>query len=124
MYYASLSCFFFQAEDGIRDSSVTGVQTCALPISAKATIRISIEWQEVHDPEFALQGDDVYREPLAKLGLAVFRQRDPAGAQLPADDFEWIARAQRLPLRSVSRPGSAGYGQVLEVSLPPAGPST
>src|SRR5260370_13902241 len=26
--------FFFQAEDGIRDSSVTGVQTCALPISA------------------------------------------------------------------------------------------
>src|SRR5207237_3819087 len=27
--------FFFQAEDGIRDSSVTGVQTCALPISAR-----------------------------------------------------------------------------------------
>src|SRR5438093_5244266 len=26
-------CFFFQAEDGIRDWSVTGVQTCALPIS-------------------------------------------------------------------------------------------
>src|SRR5260370_15581691 len=26
--------FFFQAEDGIRDSSVTGVQTCALPIFA------------------------------------------------------------------------------------------
>src|SRR5260370_17008066 len=26
--------FFFQAEDGIRDSSVTGVQTCALPIYA------------------------------------------------------------------------------------------
>src|SRR5262249_57000620 len=25
-------CFFFQAEDGIRDWSVTGVQTCALPI--------------------------------------------------------------------------------------------
>src|SRR5256885_14869828 len=26
-------CFFFQAEDGIRDYKVTGVQTCALPIS-------------------------------------------------------------------------------------------
>src|SRR5207247_7474793 len=25
-------CFFFQAEDGIRDPLVTGVQTCALPI--------------------------------------------------------------------------------------------
>src|SRR5207249_8298069 len=27
-------CFFFRAEDGIRDRNVTGVQTCALPISA------------------------------------------------------------------------------------------
>src|SRR5882762_8610594 len=31
-----MSFFFFQAEDGIRDSSVTGVQTCALPISPSA----------------------------------------------------------------------------------------
>src|SRR5207253_11331514 len=28
------ACFFFQAEDGIRDGHVTGVQTCALPILA------------------------------------------------------------------------------------------
>src|SRR5208283_5907731 len=28
--------FFFQAEDGIRDRDVTGVQTCALPISSPA----------------------------------------------------------------------------------------
>src|SRR5437867_5438009 len=28
--------FFFQAEDGIRDRTVTGVQTCALPISRPA----------------------------------------------------------------------------------------
>src|SRR5207244_6034166 len=28
--------FFFQAEDGIRDDLVTGVQTCALPIWARA----------------------------------------------------------------------------------------
>src|SRR5439155_11547871 len=28
--------FFFQAEDGIRDGHVTGVQTCALPISSLA----------------------------------------------------------------------------------------
>src|SRR5256886_7976711 len=32
--------FFFQAEDGIRDLTVTGVQTCALPISAKGTARV------------------------------------------------------------------------------------
>src|SRR5258706_1509407 len=42
----SCSFFFFQAEDGIRDWSVTGVQTCALPIFAilgaawPATVRL------------------------------------------------------------------------------------
>src|SRR5271169_890325 len=30
---SSMSFFFFQAEDGIRYATVTGVQTCALPIS-------------------------------------------------------------------------------------------
>src|SRR5579862_9940264 len=33
MLYFSFFFFFFQAEDGIRDGTVTGVQTCALPIS-------------------------------------------------------------------------------------------
>src|SRR5438034_11788046 len=33
MIIASIEFFFFQAEDGIRDHCVTGVQTCALPIS-------------------------------------------------------------------------------------------
>src|SRR2546429_3776352 len=33
--------FFFQAEDGIRDVAVTGVQTCALPISYQTT---AMEW--------------------------------------------------------------------------------
>src|SRR5258706_12513727 len=32
-FASAMSFFFFQAEDGIRDWSVTGVQTCALPIS-------------------------------------------------------------------------------------------
>src|SRR5438128_8808088 len=30
--------FFFQAEDGIRDATVTGVQTCALPILGRANL--------------------------------------------------------------------------------------
>src|SRR5688572_32484309 len=33
MWLISFFVFFFQAEDGIRDLTVTGVQTCALPIS-------------------------------------------------------------------------------------------
>src|SRR3989449_8321735 len=35
----ALSFFFFQAEDGIRDVAVTGVQTCALPISRRRGLR-------------------------------------------------------------------------------------
>src|SRR2546429_5439996 len=36
-----MSIFFFQAEDGIRDVAVTGVQTCALPISTRGKVRCS-----------------------------------------------------------------------------------
>src|SRR5438093_12294660 len=50
MYYICKLCiyvyiffFFFQAEDGIRDWSVTGVQTCALPISR--TCCASYRWE-------------------------------------------------------------------------------
>src|SRR3712207_9434870 len=35
-----MTFFFFQAEDGIRDIGVTGVQTCALPIAARRPLRV------------------------------------------------------------------------------------
>jgi len=37
--------FFFQAEDGIRDLIVTGVQTCALPISAITELMTRMRWK-------------------------------------------------------------------------------
>src|SRR5258708_26749228 len=40
--------FFFQAEDGIRDDLVTGVQTCALPILLKVWSTEAL-WQIVND---------------------------------------------------------------------------
>ena len=36
--------FFFQAEDGIRDTSVTGVQTCALPIYSLGSLPLSFNF--------------------------------------------------------------------------------
>src|SRR4030066_207604 len=38
---SSKAFFFFQAEDGIRDSSVTGVQTCALPICERNRVHLA-----------------------------------------------------------------------------------
>src|SRR5256886_3645423 len=45
--------FFFQAEDGIRDLTVTGVQTCALPISLPGpgrTTASSVHWLVLPGP--------------------------------------------------------------------------
>src|SRR5260370_21706220 len=38
-----MCAFFFQAEDGIRDSSVTGVQTCALPICGRTEYMLRVD---------------------------------------------------------------------------------
>src|SRR5690606_40367752 len=48
-YLSVPGCFFFQAEDGIRDFHVTGVQTCALPISWFADLDqkiYDVAWRE------------------------------------------------------------------------------
>src|SRR3954463_16832718 len=42
IYVLVVFVVFFQAEDGIRDYRVTGVQTCALPISSHT--RLSCDW--------------------------------------------------------------------------------
>src|SRR5437762_13700315 len=68
--------FFFQAEDGIRDTSVTGVQTCALPIlRARPTGRGSLD-----DPDFAVgrPGVEVPEERKSEtweIGRASCRER-------------------------------------------------
>src|SRR5256884_920163 len=54
--------FFFQAEDGIRDVAVTGVQTCALPISRTAISCDSHERREQH-----------FRRPAEKSGQVLVR---------------------------------------------------
>src|SRR5256885_13230398 len=46
--YKIVIFFFFQAEDGIRDYKVTGVQTCALPISGLEAVYLS-GWQVAAD---------------------------------------------------------------------------
>src|SRR2546430_5639504 len=41
----AVTYFFFQAEDGIRDLTVTGVQTCALPISTRSRTSAARSWR-------------------------------------------------------------------------------
>src|SRR5215510_15937039 len=54
--------FFFKAEDGIRDGHVTGVQTCALPISAADTMD---EVNEIHISVGSVDAPAVTGPPIA-----------------------------------------------------------
>src|SRR5690606_39476174 len=49
--------FFFQAEDGIRDFHVTGVQTCALPIFVGAADRAGDGGTAPHERQRGAEGD-------------------------------------------------------------------
>src|SRR5260364_347067 len=51
-YFDEVFFFFFQAEDGIRDDLVTGVQTCALPILFR---RHAVLWLSVVDGPLAVR---------------------------------------------------------------------
>src|SRR5688500_11828415 len=57
-----LTYFFFQAEDGIRDYKVTGVQTCALPIS-KQLERGTNEAPRVRLPQWVIEVDERLEHP-------------------------------------------------------------
>src|SRR5438034_11623284 len=64
-------CFFFQAEDGIRDHCVTGVQTCALPISQILVTNLD-EWiprQVVGAYQRRWPVEQINRELKTDLGL-------------------------------------------------------
>src|SRR5256885_4571096 len=75
--------FFFQAEDGIRDYKVTGVQTCALPIYAHAD-RERARDLDARETEVGLHGAEQNREavvedaPRDRLGDAESGHDDPA----------------------------------------------
>src|SRR5215469_6591016 len=70
--------FFFQAEDGIRDLYVTGVQTCALPIYAR--------FKQIHTRGDAPQA--------ATRGV-----QNKAGAQMPADVGNTLIEVRRYARR-------------------------
>src|SRR2546423_13451490 len=74
------SCFFFfQAEDGIRDKLVTGVQTCALPICCLLLEAGSpVEWETTDEPAEGIleivaawrRGGEVQRDPVGGFGFS------------------------------------------------------
>src|SRR5438105_12413544 len=107
--------FFFQAEDGIRDPLVTGVQTCALPIyprfcisragraSRRRTDDSLVAWERSNARHVTLSS--AAKRPCAPADLvdgeAVFAQ----------NDFAWRGRAEALDAQQVTR--------VADIAVPP-----
>src|SRR5256885_17154493 len=65
--------FFFQAEDGIRDYKVTGVQTCALPIYGRLQVAVHCGAQSTWDTaQLAAHAADVGADGVAVMAPPYF----------------------------------------------------
>src|SRR5687767_15427828 len=90
--------FFFQAEDGIRDKLVTGVQTCALPI-----------WRP-------LQACRARAPPAARSGARARERRPPGAAPPPARPAARVPRSS-LYLQGLRQIGRASCRERVEISV-------
>src|SRR2546422_8533574 len=89
--------FFFQAEDGIRDVAVTGVQTCALPILQARMLRST-----AHEVASAEASGTLAEVAEHRYGLLVTFRRDGTPVATPV----WAAVAgQRVFLRAERNSG-------------------
>src|SRR3989454_515664 len=81
--------FFFQAEDGIRDYKVTGVQTCALPIYRQARVAVAGQTADrgAHDLLPPERGDaDLGAHALFLIGRPIIIETPPTVKRAPATD--------------------------------------
>src|SRR5205085_3678435 len=74
-----------QAEDGIRDLTVTGVQTCALPISTQLPQRLSFLGRE--------HSEEKHHDPLERYGHVC---RDAVGSGSESDPGRMVQRLRGL----------------------------
>src|SRR6266498_4902105 len=138
MYFLLLFFFFFQAEDGIRDADVTGVQTCALPISHQVGKRAlgQIDQGREHPPGMsaAAATDNRYTRGIAEFvsGLAYeaipreVRERikllilDSLGCALYGAHLEWCRILQRTLKKLDGSTACGVWGTAQRLSAPHA----
>src|SRR5699024_12051226 len=85
---SELRFFFFQAEDGIRDRNVTGVQTCALPI-----------WFDLSDAKLRRAGLDYH--DLAHVGPSVAGRPVGTPRRPPCDQIGRASCRERVAMSVV-----------------------
>src|SRR5215813_14761139 len=132
MYFIFFFFFFFQAEDGIRDADVTGVQTCALPIYRRHArvelVDLGVDLDPVAGGHGERAGDVLGVDEVAQQ--LVLRVAGERGALQDRDRGAAVAQAHYQNAHgavtdSPARPASAGSPASPRYwRLPPAGTRT
>src|SRR5690606_40574985 len=91
--------FFFQAEDGIRDFHVTGVQTCALPIYESVWAYRWAQWFQGSRPEIAEEPADWAKQQMELLN----KLRSEGNAEMRNDLMKQILVIARSEERRVGK---------------------
>src|SRR2546430_16436788 len=99
--------FFFQAEDGIRYLTVTGVQTCALPISQFRTLVFLLGREPEAASDALTAGDVALLDEWVRRGGVVVLGHDGAGEG-------YLDRWRANPGRAYRGAGSCGRGRGVE----------
>src|SRR5206468_5045926 len=103
--------FFFQAEDGIRDLIVTGVKTCALPISARKHLErgdVGAAREAAQQALTTLPGHAYAQKVLGRLGPTETPAPEPSADGQSAFEAE-IGRASCR--ERAESPAAAGAGR-------------
>src|SRR3712207_1203846 len=101
---------FFQAEDGIRDIGVTGVQTCALPILCTHGIARTAPKARIADSPGLRIGVPVSTPKTPTLVIVIVPPDMSAGLVLPARAVSVRSDSARASSASDSRPASLMLG--------------
>src|SRR5437773_11507567 len=103
--------FFFQAEDGIRDRDVTGVQTCALPIYPWRH-----GWQPMEVAREVRRSANVATAGLSLMAIAA----DHANRVTSTLDSRWVAQLDDLDLPPVAAGDGwlAEWGRQIQLTWP------
>src|SRR5690606_40156590 len=97
--------FFFQAEDGIRDFHVTGVQTCALPICREEASRFV---KKPDDPRVTRVGAFLRRTSLDELPQFINVLKGDMSVVGPRPEVTWLADQYEI--------GRASCRETVEIS--------
>src|SRR5699024_10872804 len=104
--------FFFQAEDGIRDRNVTGVQTCALPISGGQQQRLCIARATAVKPSVLLMDEPCSAlDPISTLAIEdlIHKMKENYTIVIVTHNMQQAARvSDRTAFFNLSAPGKPG----------------